>query len=504
MKRFWKFCGITLLVILGIVVLLFVLMLIIPEFKLFNHQYVKRKTTTSIVSNVTIDSSSNYYLVIVTESFDIEITENATLDTITVQYEDSKWGMANIPKSSLAIKENDNIIEMNMLEKSGLLFGSGKLKITMPNTKNVILDISTGKGNININKKQLLGLTATMDSGSLTWVAKQTVQVANPKKNPDDEAEEITYSEVEQNIEEMQIDSFNIFGNNATVDLSCFKNFSVNGRMLISANKLDLNFDTLTADLYINADSLNLTVKTLNENGDLNIISKSGKIAITTLNSTGLCNIYAQKSNVNIANNNSELYVRTSSGNAEVSTSNNKLNIVSTSGRVIVNTATADCVVKTTSGDINIAEYYRNMTISTESGNISAHDKGEENSAYRTNIIQDTGNINHITEANTVSIVSNKGSNITVTIRKMCLNTGINHSIINKYGTTRAYIMTTNNPFKIRAVGNDVYGELGSIVVVNSNTNYIDYVPENYFDNTTNVSSINVEGGVVRFTGIYE
>jgi len=162
-----------------------------------------------------------------------------------------------------------------------------------------------------------------------------------------------------------------------------------------------------------------------------------------------------------------------------------------------------DIIATSNTGNININKYYANAKIVTKTGNIIVNNMGDEDGSLHTDILQESGNITVTSENNEINITSQKGSNITATIKNMCENKQINHNIMNLYGTTNVYIKVADKPFKIRAVGK-VQGELGSNIIITSNDNYTFYIPTGYQDNPIDISSINCDGGTVIFRGIYE
>lgn len=505
-KKILKWVGITLGVLIGIVIIIIVLMLIFPDLKIFNHRFVRQKTIESEIQTYVVDDGQLYNLVANTSSFDIEIAENDSTNTIDFSYTDTKWGFAEIRSSSLYITQEGNTIEARMLETSGLVFGSGILKITLPSNAKYNLNLNTKSGNIKINKADINSITASLNTGKLTWLAQETITTAIPGEvdpaNPDIEPEP-TYKEEVVNIEDMSIDSIYIFSKTASLDLSCFKNLTVNKKMLILADSIKLNFDNLTANLYINCTKLNLNVKNFSDSGESQIITKSGNIDIAKLSTTDKATIIGESTNIKLGESNSITYIATTSGNVEI-TENNLASTIETSyGNVNIAKSNEDITVSTKTGNIVITEYFATAILSTETGNISTHDKGNENAMYFTKITQKTGSINHITENNRVNINSQNGSNITLIVRNMPLNNGIRHNIYNEYGVTNISIMTAEKPFKVRAVGN-VSGELASSVVMTSNTEYINYIPANFTGSAPEQASLNAEGGNIHFTGLYE
>ena len=85
----------------------------------------------------------------------------------------------------------------------------------------------------------------------------------------------------------------------------------------------------------------------------------------------------------------------------------------------------------------------------------------------------------------------------------MPLNDTIKHTILNQNGTSQISILAGDNPFRVRAVGN-VSGELASNVMMTSNTEYVNYIPANYSGTAPEQASLNVEGGAIHFTALYE
>lgn len=506
LKKVLKWVGITLGVIVGIVLIIIVLMLIFPDLKILNHRFVKQSTINSEVQTVAVEDGQLYNVVANTNVFDIEITASTETGKISLSYVDQKWGFAEIRNSNLSIKEDGNTIEARMLETSGWVFGTGKLLITLPSNALYNLNLNTKSGNISINYPKLNSLTVNMNTGKLLWKAEEKVTTTTTPEpdpaNPDAVVEPTTKEEIKP-IEDMVIDSMYIFSKTASLDLSCYKALTVNKKMFIKAEAIDLNLSELTANIYINCTRLNLTVDKLSDSAEAQIISKSGKINIGNLTTADKATIIGESTEITINDSNSATYISTTSGNVKIINNNIHTTIETRNGNVNLTKSIDDITITTYSGNIVVSEYTKTSIITTDTGTINMHDKGEDDGSQYTAIKQRTGTINFVTENNRVSINSTNGSSIRLVVRNMPLNDTIKHTILNQNGTSQISILAGDNPFRVRAVGN-VSGELASNVMMTSNTEYVNYIPANYSGTAPEQASLNVEGGAIHFTALYE
>jgi DUF4097 and DUF4098 domain-containing protein YvlB len=245
-----------------------------------------------------------------------------------------------------------------------------------------------------------------------------------------------------------------------------------------------------------------MNITNLTNIGELQIISISGSVYIDTLESSKT-NILTENTNIHIRDCKSAIDIASKTHSVTLGNTYENVNISTTSGDVEISSAFDDIAIATTSGSIYVMEYYASAVIDTIDGNISMYNKGEENGNSITNIHQDSGNINITSLANSINITSNRNSTITITLRSMPANRHINHNIFNTYGTTNISMLMTNTPFQVRAVGS-VSGELANNVIMSSNNEYILIEPPGYVGGATEFAELNVEGGIVNFSAIYE
>ena len=507
LKKILKWVGISLAIILGIILILIVCMYFFPNFSLFGYRFVRQNSVPEQAEVVYVEQCDhyvdNYYVIITTHNFDIDISENNTLDQIQVSYVDKKWGFADVQESKLFVTSLDNTITIRTLETNGLVTGTGKLTITMPKYFLANININTN-ADVHIDKGYLSSLTISMTNGDLKWEAHEYMiteevdgeKVTRPAIEPEmDQAEWLEKTQV-------SINSLSIFCEGADIDLQCFKDITIENGLYIRAKKLSLDLEYLIATAYINCNELNMNIEHLGNVGDLQIITTSGNINIDTLN--------ADKTN--ILTERMKIYIRACVSDIDIVTKTNDIllantfgitNISTTSGNVEITSAQENIAIETNSGNISIMEYNASADITTINGNITMHNKGEENPNYVTNIKQDSGRINVTTETNSIKITSSKGSNIRMIVRSMPANKNIRHNIFNTFGTTNLSILIENTPFKIRAVG-EVSGELAHNVIIASNLEYVIIDPPGYTGVAEEYASLNVEGGAVIFEAIYE
>ncbi len=604
-KKVLKWIAISLAIIAGIVVLIIILMMIFPGFKIFGYRFVANKTTEGTEQTYFVDTAIEYYIVANTDVFDINITENETLDELKFSYVDKKWGFAKAINTSLSLKIDDekNIIEARMLETTGLVTGTGSLNISIPKDFACHVNLNTNDGNISVNKEHLLSLNTNLTDGKLTWQAenryyfsekeyslieeeiklikeaeeaeKESNSSTNPANyieierniNPFDNSEETLNTEedtgeddasgdtntpdnertddsadteveedfnvsiyydlidkimsgvakiekfnIDENkyvkvtipVEEITIRSVNIICNNASLDFGCFEMINIDNNFKIKANYLNIKLDKLIATkLDFQSKQINLDISALGCIEEINVLSEYGKINLGGIISNETASFVTDRADIIINEIACTTHINTNSGNVTITDSTGDIVATTVSGKIHVIKTSGDIVAQTKTGNIELDKYYSNARITTKTGNITAHSYSDEDSTINTEIIQDSGNIDVVTENNKISITSNKGSKINATIRNMCENNLINHSVINANGTSNIYIMIADKPFKVRAVGK-VSGELATNIIMSSNDNYVYYIPSGYQDNPTDVASINCEGGTIIFDSLYE
>ncbi len=495
LKKILKWVAIALAIILGIIIILIVCMYLFPQFTLFGYRFVRQNSTLESSEVAVVDVAQTYYVVITTDGFDIDISENETENEIQVSYIDRKWGFANVMDSKLFVNTDQSIVSIRTLETSGLVTGTGKLSISMPRDLIPHININTNSGNINIDKAKVASIATDMTDGDFVWSAHNVETTT-----PEGAKEPVTTTTP---INDMTLDSLSIICKGANIDLSCYQNLTINNQLYISADRLSLDFNNLTANVYINCDNLDINIMTLNETDELQIINERGSISIDTLKCNKRASILADSTNIYIRDCQSVLDISTHSSSIEIANTSMPATIATTSGNVEIANAAANFRITTTKGNINVMQYSAGAEIITETGNISMHNVGEENADKVTTISQGSGSINVITQANPIKITSERGSNIHMTIRSMPLNDHIKHEIFNTYGSTNLSVMVADNPFRVRAVGN-VSGQLATSVIMSSNNEYIDIAPEGYVGVASEQAHLNVEGGTIHFTAIYE
>ncbi len=485
----WKILIILIVaVIIGIVALVF----FVPGFSIFGRQFIRNNREVT-ETPIALNSAYEYNIVVKTKSFDIYIIESDDVTTANISWVDNKSGFASIVESSLSIVEQPKKIILDMIEPTGWLFGNGKIEVIVPTSVTTSLDLNTESGSIYVNKQKINGLAVDMGGGKLQWRAE------NRTTETVDGVEEIKTTP----INEITVGSISIFSNNAAIDMQ-FDTITVDKTFNITSDNASLRFGTLFAKANINCRILNLTAdKMVNNNAELVVLSQGGNIYIKEFVSDQSATITTQSSNIKIDKSTADVFVSTTSGDITMGESDANIVASTDGGRVYINKLQGTANITTSRGNITIDEYYNSAIIKTDRGNISLHSKSKPKTGIKTEIEQNKGNINIISEANQVVITSNAGSEIDCTIRNMATNDYIKHNILNTHGSTRMYVMVGRNPFRVRATGN-VSGELGSSVIMSSSTEYIQYTPQNYTGIIGAQSSLNVEGGNVKFTGIYE
>lgn len=550
-KKVFKWIGIGLAILAGLFVLLIILMTLFPSMRLFGHSY----TSNSFVSKetkYTVQTNTNYQFYINTQNFDIEISENAKTEEIIISYENKISGFVTVANCQVTITENNNLFEIRTTEPQGFTWGSGKLKISLPTHSlngqstehNYLYDftLQTTKGDININHRHINELLVNMGSGDFSWKAEVEVVVEKDEEGNDILTPKDQYIPKEENenpktkiipVEKVQLSKFVFFGQTADIDLESFEeiyiinneDFYIPGEelnptgsdMLISNDSIELDIKYLAGSIKLICSTIDVDIDELMNYDNLEIIAHKGNIKIGKVYSLPkdyvqeptpeqssrytTISIITNSANVSIGTNYSFTNITTDNGNISIDTAMKYLAISTTKGNISINNAKDEIITNTQSGNISINAYYSQAEIITDTGTIYAHNKGEENATLDTIIIQNSGSITVISENNEMSITSRKGSNITATFRKMCSNQDITHSILNTSGSTQIYILVSNLPFKVRATGN-VSGELGNNVKMSSNVEYVTYNPANVV--MENYSTLNVEGGTINFSAIYE
>lgn len=547
-KKVLKWLGIFFLIIVGATIILFICLNIIPGMTLFGYRMSKSGSSNWITKNYVI-SDTPEDIVIITETFDIEIIENQSTNILTVSYYDNTSGLVTLDYSQLKYKQDDNLVVIEMLEKEGWIFGSGKVKLEIPESLNVSLNINSTSGDISINKELINNLTIDTESGSFTWKAENITYVPkgtnsnslrtdlsgeqptdddinNDNTNNDDNTSsddnsdvnednndqntpeaEPEYEKVVTPIKDVSINSLNIFTDNASVDLSCFENIDIHDQLLIKASKLKLNLKNLSGKITIDSTDLEFSASNIsNEENSIKINSRKGVITIGTIEGSGNASFVTEESNITITNAYCNIHTSTNEGNTRIDNAFGNIIAYSAAGGISINKAWSDVQTTTDSGDISISEYYKNAYITTNTGNFTGHSKSEESTEIKTIITQKNGNITLVNENNSVEINCENACNVNVTFRNMPLNKLFRHTISNTKGDNKISILVTRNPFKFRAVGDNVYGELAENVKISSNKEYIDYLPNNYESDgpLVDVTRLNIEGKNIRFIGLYE
>ncbi|MBE5735241.1 MAG: DUF4097 domain-containing protein [Clostridiales bacterium] len=508
-KTILKWTAIALAIIFGIILILVACMYFFPGFNIFGYRFIRNSSAIEQAEIVRVNTENTYYLIVTTNKFDIEINESVNVENIEVSYIDKKWGFANVEESKVFVNQEGNNISIRTLETSGIVFGSGKITVTTPIGLIPHLNITTTDGNIHIDKANVKSITTSMNNGDFTWVGHTYTVKGEDTDSNGENGEASTASADTENkevtieaIQDVTIQSLNIFCKGAKIDLTNFTNLNADS-IYISANDLTLEFNNLIADLYIKCNSLNMNIDLLHDIGKLEIYAVNGSISIDTLQCTEMSTIVTDNANIYIRDCASIIDISSKGGNVQISNTSKRAVITTTKGNVNIASANDNVVITTNTGHINITEYNASAEIRTITGDITMNNIGDENIYNITNITQESGNISITTNANSTNIRSERGSNISMTIRSTPLNDNIKHEIFNNFGLTNLYILMTSNPFRVRAIGN-VSGELASNVIMSSNTSYVDVTPPGYVGEVTEQTHLNVEGGSVVFYGLYE